>query len=274
METKYQENIDLISPEIIDRKWITLKTDSLSNYPDGINQIYKHDIHGIIIKEAFTPEEILKISSKIKHRKDNRKREIYGETLGTVLVANKGGDKTEYFRNANILREDLNNIFETSFETTIQTICSQISGGRIVEVPQEYNQTYTSATIRFVHPNQGGMPLHKGNQFIDDPAYNHLKQIAKMVNGLSYFIVISEPEEGGELLIYYPSQEQMTMARQDLDFDKGYKKYIKLAAGDMLLFQGGNIWHQVCDVQGQKERITIGGFMAISKCERKIYYWS
>ena len=42
----------------------------------------------------------------------------------------------------------------------------------------------------------------------------------------------------------------------------------------MILFQGGNIWHRVETVRGNKPRITLGGFGGTSLNKEKIYYWS
>jgi hypothetical protein len=52
------------------------------------------------------------------------------------------------------------------------------------------------------------------------------------------------------------------------------KDKIKPKKGDMILFQGGNIWHRVETVRGNIPRITFGGFIGISIDKTKFYYWS
>ena len=54
--------------------------------------------------------------------------------------------------------------------------------------------------------------------------------------------------------------------------DKDSKR-LALEKGDLLLFDGGRIWHQVRPVLGQTNRVTIGGFTALSKNHRKVFYW-
>jgi hypothetical protein len=49
---------------------------------------------------------------------------------------------------------------------------------------------------------------------------------------------------------------------------------LKPEEGDLLLFAGGNIWHRVLTVQGNKSRITIGGFIAETNMPGRYYIWS
>lgn len=150
-----------------------------------------------------------------------------------------------------------------------------MSGGRKIEVARENDErVYASATVRFVHPNQGGMGAHKNNDFLENPYYEHLKKIAKLVDAISYFIIIDKPEAGGDLVLYdLPPEESMSLTK-NLDLEKCPKRYITPDIGDMIVFHGGNIVHQITDVTGQKPRITIGGFLAMSKDEQKVLYWS
>jgi hypothetical protein len=49
---------------------------------------------------------------------------------------------------------------------------------------------------------------------------------------------------------------------------------IRLAPGDMILFTGGRIWHRVEPVEGESERVTIGGFVALAQDGERVYFWS
>jgi hypothetical protein len=256
------------------KNWLTIDAESITNYPDGVNQIYKCEIDGMLIKGVFSKEEMLSVQNKLNSKKEVRDPLYYGAIQGAILVA-KGSDRTQYFQDATILREDLKNLFKTNYEARVEAILTKMSRGRTVEIPREDAQKiYTPATIRFVHPNKGGIKLHRGNEFLGDGAYDYMNQIAKIVNGLSYFIVIDKAEQGGELVLYDLLPEQLATPKKDLDLDKCNKRYLNPDIGDMILFQGGSIFHAVADVQGNKERITIGGFVAISKDDQKVFYWS
>lgn len=260
--------------ELVTNKWLTFDAELASNYPDGINQIYQGKIDGMLLKEVFSQAEMLEVKSRLERESDELETVRYGTTLGCVLMA-AGSDKERYFQGADSFRDKLKTLFNTSFEARVEAVLSQMSGGRKVEVARENDERiYTPATVRFVYPNRGGMVPHKNNDFLPNSYYDHLQQIARMVDALSYFIIINKPESGGDLVLYdLPTEESMTLTK-DLDLEKYPKRYITSDIGDMILFHGGNIVHQITDVIGQKVRITIGGFLAMSKDEQKFLYWS
>ncbi|MDM9585832.1 2OG-Fe(II) oxygenase [Nostoc sp. GT001] len=256
--------------------WLTVTADLLANYPDAVNRIYKGEIDGMLIKQVFTKEEMLKAKHQLENIK-SRKSVGYGESFGVVLPA-KENEPTKYFQDVNVYRNDLKNIFEGGYEQRIEGLLSKVSGGRVVEIASENNQTYAPAQIRFVEPNKGGIIIHKGSQFLQHPSFAHLTKIARLQEHLSYFLIVDKPEEGGELIIYDLPPEE---AKKDFDtlvkdsaFEKCDKKYISPDIGDMVLFHGGTIWHKVAEARGNKNRISIGGFVAISTDDQKIFYWS
>jgi hypothetical protein len=260
--------------ELATKKWLSFDAELASNYPDGINQIYQDKIDGMLLKEVFSKAEMLEVKSRLERESDELETVRYGTTLGCVLMA-AGSDKERYFQSANRFREKLKTLFNTNFEARVEAVLNKMSRGRKVEVARENDERiYTPATVRFVYPNRGGMVPHKNNDFLPNSYYDHLKQIAKMVDALSYFIIIDKPESGGDLVLYdLPTEESMTLTK-DLDLEKCPKIYITPDIGDMIIFHGGNIVHQITDVTGQKVRITIGGFLAMSKDEQKFLYWS
>lgn len=260
--------------ELVTNKWLSFDADSASNYPDGINQIYQGEIDGMLLKGVFSKTKMLEVKQKLESESDDLETVRYGTTLGCVLMA-AGSDIERYFKSADSFRAKLNKLFNNSFEARVEGILSKMSGGRKVEVARENDERlYTPATVRFVYPNRGGMAAHKNNDFLDKPYYNHLKQVAKMINALSYFIVIEKAEEGGDLLLYDLSEKQSMTFTNDLDLESYSKTYITPDVGDMIVFHGGNIVHQITDVKGDRTRITIGGFLAMSKDEQKFLYWS
>lgn len=267
-------NRNTVKTELLTNKWLSFDADLASNYPDGINQIYQGEIDGMLLKGVFSQAEMLEVQHKLESESDELETVRYGTTLGCVLMA-AGSDIERYFKSADSFRTKLNKLFNTNFEARVEGILSKMSGGRKVEVARENDERlYTPATVRFVYPNRGGMTAHKNNDFLDKPYYNHLKQVAKMINALSYFIVIEKAEEGGDLLLYDLSEKQSMTFTKDLDLESYSKTYITPDVGDMIIFHGGNIVHQITDVKGDKTRITIGGFLAMSKDEQKFLYWS
>lgn len=270
-----------MTTQVTKNKWITVAADSINQYADGINQIYQEELEGIIIRQVFSLEEMLDVQQQLETHKLATHEVRYGQTLGQIIV-NIGKDNSEYLQNSQRFREELTTIFQIDFEAKLENTFSQMSGDRNIELPKENGQAYSPATIRFVQPKKGGIPPHTGNEFLDNSAYDYLKSIGKVVNGLSYFIVISKPEKGGELVLFDIPQEHLSkqetdsknirLAKQQLDSCPQRK--IVPETGDMIIFKGGNIMHKIAEVYGNKTRITIGGFLALSQDDKKIYYWS
>ena len=261
----------------LEKKWITIAADTVNQYPDGINQIYRDEFEGMIIKDVFSRTEMLRVQQKLEVQNFKTNDVRYGATLGQILVA-KGNDLSPYWQEAKVFRTASKSIFNIDFEAKVEDLFSQMSGGRKIELPIEKGHAYSPATIRFAQPQQGGIPPHTGNEFLNDSAYDYLKTIAKLINGLSYFIVISEPEKGGELVLYDLPHEQKTelekMVLPKQNLEQYPQRKVVPQVGDMVIFKGGNIMHKVADISGEKTRITIGGFLALSQDEEKIYYWS
>ena len=190
--------------QVAQEKWITITADAVKHYPDAINQIYQEEFEGMIIKEVFPKAEMLRVQEELQSQDLKTQDVRYGATLGQILVA-EGDDLSPYFKEAELFRTAIKSIFKTDFESTVEDIFSQMSGGRKIELPTKKRHIYSPATIRFARPQQGGIPPHTGNEFIYDSAYNHLRTIARLINGISYFIVISKPEAGGGIsALLYP----------------------------------------------------------------------
>lgn len=259
--------------ELAIKNWLTLTAESIKDYPDGINQIYEGKFDGMVIKEVLPKSEIQKVKRNLESR-NVRESVHFGTMLGAILT-DRQTDRMKYFNTADIVRPQLDQIFETSFETLVESVLSKISGGRKVEVPIENADSYyIPGTVRFVEPNTGGIRVHKGNDFIDITGWQYLNQVSKTIDSLSYFILIEKAEQGGELVLYEPSTDQLLTPTLDLDLEKCKATYIDPDVGDMIVFRGGNIVHKVADVKGLTTRITVGGFMAISKDDQKVFYWS
>lgn len=102
--------------------------------------------------------------------------------------------------------------------------------------------------------------------------------------------MLQEPEEGGKLRVYNKTWEEAkkyndrnnTLISEDgkeisLDDSSEIEKVeLGLEAGNLLIFQGGRLWHRVEKVLGNKERVTLGGFLGFGKDEtdNNVYLWA
>jgi hypothetical protein len=97
--------------------------------------------------------------------------------------------------------------------------------------------------------------------------------------------MLQKPEAGGELTIFDVTRTKAVKKLNDLqlesrsgellDIEKNVDNMpLQIDNGDLLIFDGGTIWHRVELVKGNKHRITLGGFIGFTKDGNEIYYWS
>ncbi len=261
-------------------KWNILDIQSLDNGLDSIDLLYTDELDGILIKNVFSTKEIEIARKHIESLLPEFEQIIYGEKFGFSLME-ATNDLNEYFQKASDFRLQLNQIFADEFETRIFNIFNHLHSLKNIKLLDRKNDDICiPAQIRIVHPGKGGLKAHTDNEVFEKyQVYNHLKEIKKDVDILSYFIVIDKPDKGGELVLYDLLREQTTLSmkqdfyscQRDSFLDNFRKQYINPEIGDMVIFNGGRIWHKVADFDGDKNRITVGGFLLSSQDNQKIY---
>ncbi|MCS6955795.1 MAG: hypothetical protein NZM44_05510, partial [Candidatus Calescibacterium sp.] len=116
------------------------------------------------------------------------------------------------------------------------------------------------------------------------------KEIRERINAhvsattmISWFFTLQTPDQGGELWVL--DNEYENLNTNTMDNFVGREEYlsdnhknhllIRTEPGSLLIFKGGSYWHKVIPPEpGNKERITLGGFMALSHDNSTWYYWS
>lgn len=200
----------------------------------------------------------------------------------------------EYFRKCANYGEEFKADFGFDLKSRIDDMLSYLSGGKQIANPAGIHNigTYPFGNFRYLTPGGGAMAIHCGNFFQHrfETFYSHLSQTVNVTNQLSYFIMLHEAEEGGLFEVFDLKWEEGQTKRDNLeneeiilrdgsilkpDTDSRYTS-IKLrpTPGDLILFQGGSLWHRVIELSGSKPRITFGGFLAPSKDMETFYYWT
>lgn len=273
--------------------FIELDVSEIYKYPQGIRNICDRHIHGMVVKNFFSQEDISNVVSQL-----TRKRPFPGSPYGDVLIYGPAlyvcdADITQYCQEAIDFRKYCRQLFSqgTDFETRLTEILGAMSGDCPVELPvTPSGYAYTPTTIRVLETGQD-MGWHFENQFLHcTPGYRHLETIVEPEDHLSYFVVLSAAEAGGELVLYdlewsqtqWPDKEHGGTKKNGLvngkliaDVMEDYEKmYLSPEAGSLVVFDAGRILHRVSAVEGSRRRITIGGFLAFSKHREKLFYWS
>jgi hypothetical protein len=265
----------------------------LHEYPDAMHDIAcKRRFVGMIVRGFFDPVTVDAVVSQLKeggpmgelfispHRviKDLPYRPP--GFFGRALLGSP--DMSQYFATAAAFREQCKVVFgRPHFEERLQSVFEQLAGGRRIAVPTNAEgQIYAPATIRILPPGHE-IKLHVGNDFLRTKAAEYLSTFMDTkADQLSFFMPLSVSTTGGELIVYTrkwsedePADTQLYM-RHDEAVEGCPSLSLVPGPGDLLMFNGGRFFHRVSMVEGEGERWTIGGFMALSRDQSQFYYWS
>lgn len=286
--------------------WKYIDVNELDQYPDAIHDIYDKQFDGMIIRNVFSHEEIALMRQRIEGMDQSKMTPTNGGAGHAhprvfAQVARPAGDETvsrehlkAYFDGCASLPEELTDLLGVDFTERLESIFVKISGGRNIAVPSGFDGEgkYANTTIRMNHPGKGFINVHSGNYFQQEfpEFYEHLNTEVNVKDQLSYFITVNPAQAGGELtlfdLLWEPGQTKEN-ANKDYEvfltdgtrLDTGpnsplKRMMVKPGPGDLLIFSGGPIWHKVELVEGDEERITIGGFLSFTSDMTTIKYWS
>jgi hapalindole-type alkaloid chlorinase len=284
----------------------TISPAELSKQDEAIWDIYANKSDGFLIKNFLSSAEVDTILSHFdKVLDDNPAHTQVGFTYPPIFAefsnrlkneteAKKTDEKIKYFKRTG----EFNKLFKAEFgvdvKSKLELFFKSISLRRDIKVAEttDGKGNYPFSTFRLLVPDKGLMSVHCGNYFgkTFEVFYQDLTSKVAVENQMSFFIMLQEPEEGGELTLFNfrwkagQTKKDNTEDNEIIQPD-GSKIYvennpniikdkIRPKKGDMILFQGGNIWHRVETVRGKTPRITFGGFIGISKDDSTFYYWS
>jgi hypothetical protein len=260
-----------------------------------ISKIKNKELDGIILKKVLTKDEV-KESLGFLEKLDVE--DLMTTPSGTIFpkpfaIINKDepNKTSEYFES--IKRLERHSEKDTSILILFNKLKSALEKiGFDFKVEQAINKVRNEkvnyGTYRVLETKKGGLYVHCGNYFQNQSLYYYslLKDVSRE-NQLSFFIMLQNTEEGGELTlynIYWDQVEQKDNPQNneyllDKENNKVYIKdyeYLKLKPeeGDLLVFSGGRIWHRVEDILGKSDRVTFGGFLNFSTDLKSLYFWS
>lgn len=273
-------------------------------FPNALPDLLNCTRDGFLIKGFLSKEEVKVVLDRFseigKHEVSNN---VYGFTYPSVFATFfRGYDlespkfriaATKYFNECSNLDVEFSQIFGFDIKKRLDEFFRSISGDKAVLVPKGFNGigSYPFANFRYLKKGGGKIPLHCGNYFQAklSEVYTHINEMVEVENQLSFFIMLNKPEAGGILDVlslrwetgqHVPNDVQDTevvFANGQSVFPDSDKIYNKLEMepypGDMILFQGGSLWHRVTEIQGDLPRITFGGFIGRGR-DNDIFYWT
>lgn len=288
------------SKKINEIKFLDVHVSEIKNHPTAIQDMMTdRPYEGMLIREVI-PENILKQIVDCLEENHQEFDPISDSKFADALKGPYGiGENIifcdpnlqQYFNSAAIFREKWRTFLQEIFdvEERMDYFLSNLSN-LPVHIPKgPQGETYIPVTIRKL-PKGHEYSIHVGNEFLNKPASNHLRTLVDISNQLSFYIPLVCPEAGGELVVYGLEWDgEDIFGRADANgnyYSRFYNESHQLfheqygsmifspKAGDMVLFDGGRYYHSIVPVSGEKTRITMGGFLSLSKKHDRIYYWS
>lgn len=265
---------------MITRQLLEFDVSGLSNTEDLIGSLRRGEIDGLIFR-GFMPAEIaLSRADYLLENPDLMRNSFcpYGRMYARTLVG-VGHQLDRYFDDARVFKTECDRLFEPedSFQSRLENLLIKISGDRQVSVPQgPSGQLYSPVTIRRVDPG-GAIAPHCESLYFEakNPEFHHLHQLAEEATQFSFFMPMTLPEAGGNLMLYDLDWEESDI-QTSLTRLKSEKPstQVRVGVGDLIIFDAGRIWHCISKVEGSKPRFTIGGFICFSPDDRTVYYFS
>ena len=285
-----------------------VSVDDMRKHPDAINDMYTGVTDGFLIKNFLSEKEVdrlLKKLDEVMSSKEELANTSVGFTYPTVFAeyslriaalpeSEQADAVAKYFANNNRYLETFATEYQVDLFTRINDFFASVGGGRNVELLKGVNDqgNYPFTTFRYLLPAKGLMSIHCANYFGETfkKFYGHITAKVAAKNQMSFFIMLHESEEGGELSLFnfrWKDGQAKCDPNEDNEIIQpdGSKVYVQTdpsirknklrpRKGDMILFQGGNIWHRVERIKGNLPRITLGGFLSLSHDGKTVYYWS
>lgn len=268
-------------------KVLTIQKEEIAQYPNALDEILDEQIDGIIIKNAFSHDQLA--TTKAFFTQKEREFPNTKNRVSIYSMNNLGAKATDsYLASAQQQTQLFKQQLAYDLEADLHQLFTKLSGYR-VQVPQLHGQKCAPFTVRRIAPT-AQIPAHVENEMaVAIEGYQEFAQFTTLYNSLSYFILLEQPEAGGELVLFdlrwentpkgliSKTSEMMSSQMRDTlicnNYDTAHS--IRMEQGDLIVFAGGRVWHKVTQVQGKKPRYTIGGFIATSKLEENVlHYWS
>jgi len=197
--------------------------------------------------------------------------------------APRGASLDAYLGSAASHAADAARVFEPGFDALdeIRTVLGHFSGGRpTVLAHGSDGRPYVPFTIRrLVDGKQIG--IHHDYHYRLD-LYREMSQQVDTRTLISYVATLRTPRSGGELFVYGATSETPDVPKLPNGFSYDLaaieQRYecagFVMNPGDLFLLASGRCLHRVGRISGPQARITMGGFLALSKEHDRVLFWS
>lgn len=264
---------------------------------NGIEALYDDGLDVIVVRGAFDAATLVTAGERLDSglgdpgwSRPNEKMPVEDlQLLGTDTPATptyqspRGASLDAYLASAARHAADAAAVFEAGFDAAaeVRKVLARFGGGRPFEVPRAADgRGYVPFTIRrLVDGKQIG--VHHDHHYRLD-LYNELARQVDTGTLISYVATLRSAQAGGELFVYGATSDAPDVPRLPNGFsydlaaiEARYDSACFVTRpGDLFLLASGRCLHRVGRIVGPRARITLGGFLALSKGRERVLYWS
>jgi len=254
-----------------------------------LTEIYTNKRIGVVIRDFFDSSMVLELIEMFNSYPFQKFEPAVGykalpRPFGGILGAIN--ETLGYQREIDYVEgRERNATFKETFKRRLEPLCGN-ANIVLADVNQDVSLSKSWFSIRELEANNGSFDLHCGNYFIDwnRPFFNY--QDIKLLpnNHLAFLSMINQPQSIVDLIIYnvhwkdacerVDLQTLRTRENNLLHIESIPSFRISLNAGDLLVFNESNYWHQVPRFTGTSNRMTIGGFISQKRDSSDLVVWA
>lgn len=263
---------------------------------DAIEEMYEDRLDVLVIREALPAQPLARVGERLDTNdrdpgwaRPNERMPVEDiQILGTDSPATPtytapGGVSLEAYLDS-AKRHEMDSrqaLPDLDARPLIEQALGRVAGGRPVELAQAADgRAYVPFTVRrLVEGKQIG--LHHDYHY-PLPLYDDLRPRVDTSTLVSYVTTLRSPEAGGELCVYAVTPETPDAPKMPNGFSWDLPAVetrfdhatFRTEPGDLFLLASGRCLHRISPVVGPQARVTLGGFLALSRARDRVLYWS
>ena len=249
-----------------------------AGHGDAIRQMRREAFDALVVRGVYDAAACTEICARLEAGRHGLIRTefpapFHAYFLGVNLNL-APADLSGYFEAAEEFRTRLEQVFAgfPDLESRVTSLLGQLDGGRRYRAaPGPRGAGPHMFTTLRAHLPGGFIPAHFDNEQAARPSYRLvMRDVASDL--YSFVLAFSQAEGGGALEVYNLSHGGRSFRMADgmeeagrLDLTGVESVQVRLAPGEMILFNSGRYLHRVTPVEGAATRWTACSFMAESR---------
>jgi hypothetical protein len=264
---------------------------------DAIDQMYEDQLDVIVVRRALDPERLAAVGEYLDRddahaawARPNARMPIEDiQVLGSDVPATPtysaptGASLEAYLESAKGHQAATAGLFDADFDVTdaFKRVLGRFASGRDVDIPvADDGRRYVPFTIRRLTDGKQ-IGLHHDYHY-PLALYNQLAPTLDTRTLISFVVTLQRPEAGGELFVYAVTPDTPDPPKMPNGFQWDQEALerrfpftsFQTNPGDLFLLASGRCLHRIGRVRGPRARISMGGFLALDKADRRVLYWS